>query len=125
MIGIDLVSLARFQKVYDKYQNKLIDKILTENEKKMPISARYLAVSFCAKEAFSKAIKTGITKECNFKDVEVLRDENGVPRLELSPFIKEKFNILDTDISITHDAGFIISVVVVLKSQENSKKFPL
>lgn len=118
MIGIDLVCLERFKKVYEKYQDRLIDKLLSENEKKYPISARYLAVNFCAKEAFSKAIKTGITKDFTFKDVEILRNEKGVPTITISPFLKEKFNIIDADISITHDGGFIIAVVVVLKGDK-------
>ena len=58
-LGIDLQTIEPIQKIYDKWGDKFVNKILTDIEKKNapnPITAKYLTKCWCVKEAFSKAI---------------------------------------------------------------------
>ena len=59
LIGIDLQTIEPIQKIYDKWGDKFVDKILTDIEKKNapnPMTARYLTKCWVVKEAYSKAI---------------------------------------------------------------------
>ena len=58
-LGIDLQTIEPIQKIYDKWGDKFVNKILTDIEKENapnPITAKYLTKCWCVKEAFSKAI---------------------------------------------------------------------
>ncbi len=107
-IGVDITNKDRIKKVYKKFGEKFAKRVLTPNEnpKKLP---NYWA----AKEAFAKAIGTGIGKECSFLDIEILKDKKGKPLI--SPKTLKKFNISQADISITHDEKNVIAVVVIVK----------
>jgi len=55
-VGIDIVSLSRFEKVLMKHGEKLLSKYFAEEEKRMSTSS--LAARFAAKEAVKKALDT-------------------------------------------------------------------
>ena len=68
-IGTDIVNIDRIKRSIKKHGNKFINKIFSKNEilycmnKKNPIP--YYAKRFAAKEAFSKALGTGIREGIN------------------------------------------------------------
>lgn len=84
-VGIDLVEIKRIKKLMEN--PRFFERVLGENEykqlKERGLSAQSVAINFCAKEAFSKAIGTGI-RNFRLKEVELLRDELGKPYLKLS-----------------------------------------
>ncbi len=83
-IGIDIVELARIERIV-KRQPNFVKRILTDKEQakfftlKGKRQIEYLAGRFAAKEAFVKAVGTGISKEWSFLDIEVLNNERGEP----------------------------------------------
>ena len=96
-IGTDIVNIQRMKQTLKK-NNKFRERIFSKNEikycekKKNPTS--YYAKRFAAKEAFSKAIGTGIRKGINFIDIEILNDNFGKPTIKLkgttAKFLKKK-----------------------------------
>ncbi len=68
-LGTDIVNINRIKKIYSKYGNQFLNKILTESEKKSEKKlSRFKNVStiakrFAAKEAISKAIGCGFQME--------------------------------------------------------------
>jgi len=105
-IGIDIVVISRIEKLIKKYGLNL--KFLNEDEK-YTNKPESIAGIFAVKEAFSKAIGTGIGEEFSFKDISILKDKKGKPFIKLNSPIPIK----NSDISITHDGGFAIAAVIV------------
>lgn len=115
-IGIDLVEIERIKKSIQS--EHFCERVFGENELKelrarnMP--AQSAAACFAAKEAFSKAIGTGI---CGFSltEVETLHTENGKPYLHLSGNALKLAGDLSFDISITHTRELAQAVVIAYK----------
>ncbi|MDR7001998.1 holo-ACP synthase [Neobacillus niacini] len=109
-IGIDIVELSRIQNLLQR-QRKLIDRILTDQEKQKfeVLSERrqveFLAGRFAAKEAFSKAAGTGIGKELSFLDIEIDSDPFGKPII-IRPEIS-------AHLSISHSREYAVAQVVI------------
>lgn len=114
MIGIDIVSISRIERLYLKWGEKALFKFLSPKEailvKKNPAS---IAGFWAAKEAASKALGTGIGKECSFHDIKIKKLPSGQPILKYKKHIRKKYKIKDSHLSITHDGGFAVAVVVI------------
>ncbi|MBL6785118.1 MAG: holo-ACP synthase [Rickettsiales bacterium] len=100
-IGTDITNIDRFEKLYTKYQDRFISKILTPFEliqftKRHTRETKlgFLAKRFAAKEAFSKALGTGFTDKVAFKDIYTFRDRKGCPGIEVSQRLSEHINSL-------------------------------
>ena len=82
-IGTDIVEIKRIKTMTSL--DKFASKILSHNEKEFYDSLTnqkqivYISKQFAAKEAIAKAIGTGIRNDTHFKNIEILRDENGAP----------------------------------------------
>lgn len=111
-VGVDLVYVPRFK---DKVSNaRFIDRVLTIKERLIfneitneQRKLLFLAGRFACKEAYAKAVKKGIGI-IDFQDFEVLYDESGAP----------KANISNVDVSISHDEDYVIAMVLVGDNDE-------
>ncbi|MFN4245909.1 MAG: holo-ACP synthase [Brevinematia bacterium] len=115
-VGVDITDIQRVKKLYERKGEKFIDRILTHREKEYVMKHEKfllnLAGRFAGKEAFFKALGTGII---NFQEVEILNSSSGKPFVNLygkTKEIFESFNIKSMDISISHTDLSAISVVV-------------
>tara|TARA_B100000029_G_scaffold464137_2_gene497898 strand:- start:244 stop:630 length:387 start_codon:yes stop_codon:yes gene_type:complete len=91
-IGTDIVNIERMKKSLKKnnnFKNRIFSKseILYCEKKNKP--ERCFAKRFAAKEALSKALGTGIRKGINLKDIKILNDSSGKPRINLSGTTKK------------------------------------
>lgn len=73
------------------------------------------AANFCAKEAFAKALGTGI-RGFRLAEVQTLRDEAGRPYLKLSGSALACANGLSFAVSLTHTRSTATAVVVAEQS---------
>ncbi|MFE8703024.1 holo-ACP synthase [Cytobacillus sp. FJAT-54145] len=114
--GIDIVELHRIKTLIER-QSKFADRILTPYEKekyemlKESRKVEFLAGRFAAKEAFSKAIGTGIGKELSFLDIEVATSDNGKPAI-VKPFSE------GVHLSISHSREYAVAQVTIEKTEE-------
>ena len=95
-IGTDLVNIKRIDKNLIKHGTKFKQKIFTDKEviycdKKVNSSSSY-AKRFAAKEAFLKALGTGLINGINFKNIEVVNNKLGKPDIKLSGKVAMFFN---------------------------------
>lgn len=112
MIGIDICVIARIEKMMNRFGSKALEKFLTQKEISLVKTASNAAGFWAAKEAASKAIGTGIGKECSFLDIKISKSKTGQPLIKYKKHIRKKFHIKQSALSITHDGGFAIAVVV-------------
>ena len=81
MTGIDIVSIERVRKACRR--PGVLERLFTENELACAFSRRdpfkRLAGRFAAKEAFLKALGTGLSRGIRWKDVEIVKDLAGRP----------------------------------------------
>ena len=97
-LGTDIVNIKRLEKVLKKNNNTFKTRIFSKSEilycdkKSNPFP--YYAKRYAAKEAFSKALGTGIRKGINFKDIEISNNNHGKPSIKLKGetaiFLKKK-----------------------------------
>lgn len=112
MIGIDITVISRISNMIDRFGTKALNRFLSKKEIALTSSVASYAGFWAAKEAASKAIGTGIGKECSFKDIKIKKLKSGQPILKYKKHLREKYKIKSTSLSITHDGGFAIAVVV-------------
>lgn len=121
-IGTDFVNIKRIEKILNKNSKSFLKRILHKKEK-LPrkISAEYVSKKFAAKEAFSKAIGTGIGTLINFSDINIDHDKFGKPVIKIDTKIKAKiFKKLKVKkanffISLSDDYPFALATVVISK----------
>ena len=111
MIGIDITSIDRIKNMHEKFGRKAYERFLSNKEIDLVKRAETAAGFWAAKEAASKAIGTGIGKECSFHDIKIKKDKKGAPKLKYTKALRKKFKIKKTSLSITHDKGVAIAVV--------------
>ena len=115
--GIDIEELASIQNAVEKREG-FAQRVLTDKEMERFASLKgrrqveYLAGRWSAKEAFSKAMGTGIGK-LGFQDLEVLNDEKGAPYFSKSPFSGNVW------LSISHAKQFVTASVILEENHEN------
>ncbi|KGP90087.1 4'-phosphopantetheinyl transferase [Pontibacillus chungwhensis BH030062] len=112
-IGVDLVEIERIEQSLESNQ-RFLQRILTENEQALlknitasKRQAEFVAGRFAAKEAFAKAMGTGIGKEYSFLDITVSRTDQGAPVIDVKNF---PFKIW---LSIAHSKSHAIAQVVI------------
>ena len=106
-IGTDIVNVNRIKK---SLKNKsFIKRIFNQKEilkcKKLSRTLSCYAKRFAAKEAFSKALGTGIANGINFNEIIILNKVTGKPYITLSgqtkKILKKKFNNKKPKISLS------------------------
>ncbi len=107
-VGIDLVDVARFESKLNQTAG-LQERIFTSEE--IGSKTESLAGYWAAKEALIKAL--GNPTGLSFQDVQVVKDDLGKPRLELSGQTDIRANelgISNWHLSISHDGGMAVAV---------------
>ena len=121
MIGIDLIKTSRMNHFIERFGDKALQKFLSEDEIQLVKNYKTASGFWAVKEAASKALGTGIGRECSFHDIIITKTQRGAPRITLSTHIIDKFNITDTSVSITHDGEYAIAVVAIEKLSTANK----
>ncbi|MBR6873510.1 MAG: holo-ACP synthase [Ruminococcus sp.] len=118
-VGIDLVEIERIKK--GCANPRFIDRVYSRAEQELFCgeTMRYesLAGNWAVKEAFSKALGTGV-RDFLLTEVEVLRDELGAPYLRLSGRAKQRAEEqgLEFSVSITHTKQLAEAVCIAYRA---------
>lgn len=119
-IGTDIVAAERFTRFLNEGNTAIIERIFTPAEQERCHSrkdtALCLAARFAAKEAFLKALGTGLRDGISWQDIEICNDELGKPFLNLSGSARSIVNnrsICTPFLTIAHDGGYAIATVVL------------
>ena len=117
-IGIDIVHISRMERWYendDLLKRYFHPDELDEARKRGPTAAQSLAARFAAKEAYGKAIGTGL-HDMKLKDIRISSDPNGKPNLILYGTAENRFREIGGSsafVSLTHERDNAIAVVIL------------
>ena len=122
-IGTDIVNIKRMEKSLKRHGTKFKKRVFSEKEinycEKKKNSGAFYAKRFAAKEAFSKALGTGIRKDISLKNIEITNDIYGKPSIKLkgsvNVFFKKriknkKYNIY---LSLSDDKPWAQATVII------------
>lgn len=120
-IGCDVAKTERFKKWV--LSDGMIDRFYNNKEKlakgSLKRACEYYAARFCAKEAFSKALGTGIFG-FNLKEVFVIKSSDGRPSLcvegKAKKIMNERFGTQCVlHVTLSHEKEYAIAFVVIEK----------
>lgn len=109
MLGCDIVEIKRIKSSLETFKDRFVNKILSSKEieifTKRGKKPEFLAGRFSAKEAISKAFRTGIGGKLSFQDISILPDKNGALDVYIKGVKRE-----DILVSISHSHEYAIAV---------------
>ncbi|MBR4152024.1 MAG: holo-ACP synthase [Selenomonadaceae bacterium] len=116
-LGTDIIEIARVRKAVGKKIFR--DNVFTEIEQaycesRGSHSAASYAARFAAKEAFFKALGTGIIT--NLLDVEVVNDGRGAPKINLrgkAKILADEKCVVKISLSLSHSRDFATATCVI------------
>lgn len=119
-IGVDIAETARFERLQQRFGDRIARRILTEREFDRYLqrqrSATFLASRFAAKEAASKALGTGIAHGVRFHDIEVSNNEAGKPELgfhgKAAELLRQR-GIRQSLLSLSDEKHYAVAMVVL------------
>ena len=118
-IGTDIAAVARLRRMWDRHGEKTLEKILAPSElddfSLASDKGRFLAKRFAAKEAFSKALGTGIRPPAVLPAIAVGHDELGKPGLAFCGQLAEMLENLGltAHLSLSDEAEYAIAYVIL------------
>ena len=122
-VGVDLVKNQRIKQSIKK--KGFVEKIFSKKEifysQKTSNKVNFFAKRFAAKEAFSKALGTGLRGGISFKKIEILNDKMGKPYFYNSNNIKRiiynrfKLKSYDLFLSISDETDYSVAFTVIQK----------
>ncbi len=115
-IGTDITVVSRIEKSLAKFGDKFLNKFLNKEEQKISNKVESIAGYWAAKEAVAKALGCGIGAELSFHDIILYKDEKKAPHFKLSAKAQELHKVTDSSLSIAHDGGFAIAMVIIIQA---------
>jgi holo-[acyl-carrier protein] synthase len=120
-IGMDIVETKRISDSLERFGDRFLQRVFLEGEvayaQSMKFPHLHLAARFAAKEAISKAFGTGIGHEMGWRDLEIVREPNGLPRVRLhgtAAAYAQSRGVQTVHVSLSHTAGYGAASAVIL-----------
>ncbi len=120
-IGTDIIKVNRIKKSLNK--KNFLKRIFNKKEISKCMKTKYMhncfAKRFAAKEAFSKALGTGVSKGISFNEITVLNERNGKPFIKLTDKTKKivdkklKNKKYKISLSLTDEEDYAVAFVTI------------
>jgi holo-[acyl-carrier protein] synthase len=129
-IGIDIVEIEKFESLLKKSGERLLNKFAHPIEKKLSPKVQnqryyeYWAARFAVREAFAKAIGTGLGSGFESTEIGVAKNPKGKPFLKIEKKLLERLNkqgMQSFHVSIAHSFDFALAMVVIEGSDRRKK----
>ena len=119
-IGADIVAVGRIQEALNRFGDRFARRILAAAEwddfATSVHRARFLAKRFAAKEAFVKALGTGMRHPATWHNIRVTHDALGRPVFGLEPELAQALaqrNIRGHHLSISDEVEMVVAFSVL------------
>jgi len=128
--GIDIVNIERIERLMDRWGDHFLGRVYTDREiswcRKRSHVAECFATRFAAKEAFLKAIGSGLRNGIQWMDIEVENDSMGKPFLSFhrkAKAVLQACRIQRAWLTLSHDRPFAVAHVLLEgKDHESSDR---
>jgi len=121
-VGIDITDQQRIKNSIEKFGQRFVEQILTANEiaacSRYRFPVEHYAGKFAVKEAFMKAVSTGLNK-IGLQEIEVLNKESGAPYINVygkAAEIYKDLAVTNMHVTISHDKDMAVAVVILEKN---------
>ncbi|OQA33953.1 MAG: Holo-(acyl-carrier-protein) synthase [Betaproteobacteria bacterium ADurb.Bin341] len=121
-IGADIVAIERLKRLYERHGETALGHLLAPSERadfeRAADKGRFLAKRFAAKEAFAKALGTGLRSPAVLPNITVGHDELGKPRFEFAPelaALAQECGLI-SHLSLSDEQEFVVAFVVLERS---------
>ena len=119
--GMDIVETRRIAESMERFGDRFLQRIFLDDEvayaRSMKFPHLHLAARFAAKEAISKAFGIGIGHELGWRDLEIVREASGAPRVQLhgraAAYAKSR-GVQAVYISLSHTADYGAASAVIV-----------
>jgi holo-[acyl-carrier protein] synthase len=119
-IGTDIVEYARIKAMWIRYGARFAERVLSERESSdyqaSSDASRFLAKRFAAKEAFAKAVGSGLRDPVSLRRISVTHDGLGKPVLQFDEVLRAhlaQLGISGHHLSISDERSMIVAFVVL------------
>ncbi len=119
--GIDIVETKRIAESIERFGDRFLHRIFVEGEiaysQSMKFAHLHLAARFAAKEAISKAFGTGIRHEMGWRDLEIVRERAGAPKVRLhgkAQALAQQRGVKEIHVSLSHTAEYGAASAVIV-----------
>jgi holo-[acyl-carrier protein] synthase len=119
-IGTDIVEYARIETMWARYGTRFAERVLSGQElpgfKSNPRAARFLAKRFAAKEAFAKAVGSGLRHPVSLRRISVTHDGLGKPVLQFDEVLRShlaQLGISGHHLSISDERNMVVAFVLL------------
>jgi holo-[acyl-carrier-protein] synthase len=113
-IGVDIIEVNRIKKSIEN--ERFLKKVFSEDEldlfEKRNFNPETIAGRFCVKEAFGKALRTGV-RNFELNEISTLNDELGAPYITLTGKANEAANGKNISVSISHTKEYATATVII------------
>ncbi len=119
-IGTDIVEYTRIKALWARYGERFAERLLSESE--LPElgayadPARFLAKRFAAKEAFAKAVGSGMRHPVSFQRIGITHDGLGKPVLQFDEVLRTylaQLGISGHHLSVSDERNMIVAFAVL------------
>jgi len=116
-VGVDLVQVKRIEAMFNRFPDRVRNRIFTSAEVEFceGIAGKYLSYAgrFAAKEAFAKALGTGLRGVIGWQEIEICDNERSRPTIKVKGRAQEYLGKRKVHLSITHLPDYAAAVVVI------------
>lgn len=116
-IGVDVVDVERMKSILAEQGAAFVERVFTDIEvaycrsKQNP--EQHFAARFAAKEAVSKAMQTGWSGIFRWKDVEVVNEPSGAPKIFLYREVAASLGKSAVHLSLSHTENTVVALAII------------
>ena len=125
--GIDIVNIDRIERLMARWGDLFLGRVFTEKEiawcQRRTRPSECFAIRFAAKEAFLKAIGSGLRNGIQWTDMEVENDPMGKPMFSFHRKAKEVSETLRIEkalLTLSHDRPYAVAHVLLEERNDES-----
>lgn len=124
-IGLDLVKISRIEAIVQRWQDRFLQRVFTEDERRACFGRAWpyasLAGRFAAKEAMLKALGTGWSAGVSWHDIQVLNDVGGKPMATTrgrTKALAQQAGVTRIHVSLSHDGDYAIAEIILINEMQ-------